>query len=69
MDRENSTDINNNEIQQQQQQRDNKKLRHRLKSKILLLIPLVLLAISCIIALSIGQIVSDQRAVFAINET
>ncbi len=65
--RENSTDVNNN--LQQQQQGENKKLQHRLKSKMLLLFPFVLLAVTCIIALSIGQIVSDQSAAFAINVT
>ena len=64
MPRQNSTEINNNEVQQQQQQHDNKKIRHRLKSKILLLVPIVLLAVSSIIALSIEQIVSDQRVAF-----
>ncbi len=64
--RENSADVNNNI---QQQQGDNKKLRHRLKSKMLLLFPFVLLAVTCIIMLSIGQIVSDQSAAFAINVT
>ncbi len=58
MSREKTSEINNDETGEQQ--RDNKKLRHRLKSKMLLLFPIVLLAVSCIIALSMGQIVSDQ---------
>jgi hypothetical protein len=54
-----STEIKNDEIQQQQQLRNNTKIRHRFKAKILLLVPAVLLAVSSIIGLSIGHIVSD----------
>lgn len=62
VDRQNSLDNveNQSEQQQHQQLRSMTKIRHRLKSKtLILLVPIILIAISSIIGLSIGQIVSD----------
>ena len=63
--KQNSKEINNDDEtqeQQQQQLRSNTKIRHRLTSKILLLVPFVLLSVISIIGLLIGKIVSDLCA-------
>ena len=52
-----NTQIKNDQIQPPH--RNERKTQHRIKSKIILLIPTVLVAISSLVGLSVGQIVSN----------